>query len=87
MKFFSALAQVFKNPSGTFDLGRIMAAKSLSAYSVAFLYSVFELHQVPDWSALGVGYAAVMAGAGAFIGAKDIAVARANSTNPPAGVE
>jgi hypothetical protein len=80
VKLFSALAQVFKNPSGTFDLGRIMAAKSLSAYSVAFLYSVFELHQVPEWSNLGIGYAAVMAGAGAFIGAKDIAVAKANST-------
>jgi hypothetical protein len=84
MKAFNAIAQIFKNPSGTFDLGRIMAAKSLGAYSVAFLYSVFRLHQVPDWSALGVGYAAVMAGAGAFIGAKDIAVAKANAASPPA---
>jgi hypothetical protein len=84
MKAFNAIAQIFKNPSGTFDLGRIMAFKCLSCFSAALLWEAFKLHQSINYSELGVGYAAVMAGAGAFIGAKDIAVAKANAASPPA---
>jgi hypothetical protein len=36
--------------------------------------------KVPDWSALGIGYAAVLAGAVAFVAGKDIGVAKANAT-------
>ena len=81
MKAF--LAAVFKNPTGNWDLGRIMGFKSITAFNVSFLWAVFKLHTVPDWSALGVGLAAVMAGAGALIGMKDLGVAKANSVTPP----
>jgi hypothetical protein len=77
----SFFSQMFRGPNGNWDIGRIMGAKSLSAYSAAFLWSIFKLHQVPDWASLGTGYAMVMAGAGALIGLKDIAVAKA--TTPP----
>lgn len=77
------IANVFKGPTGNWDLGRIMGFKSITAFNLSFLYSVFRLHSVPDWSSLGVGLAAVMAGAGALIGMKDLGVAKANATATP----
>jgi hypothetical protein len=54
------------------------------SYSFAFLYALIWLQKVPDWSALGVGYAAVLAGAVAFVAGKDIGVAKANATTTKA---
>lgn len=78
----SFIAQLFRGPNGNYDLGRLLGAKSVSAYTACFLWSVLKIGAVPDWSSLGVGYAAVMAGAGALICAKDLGVAKANATTP-----
>lgn len=82
----SFIADLFKGPGNrSWDLGRILGAKAASAYTFAFLYSLLANHANIDWSALGMGYAAVLAGTGALIGLKDVAVAKANATPPAAG--
>jgi hypothetical protein len=50
------------------------------SYSGAFLYALIHLGKVPDWSSLGVGYAAVLAGAVAFVAGKDVSAAKASAT-------
>lgn len=68
---------LFKGPGNkAWDLARILGAKASVAYTGAFLYALLDRHAVPDWSALGMGYAAVLAGAGAMIGVKDMAAAK-----------
>ena len=60
------------------DLGRIMGAGSWLSYTGAFVWALAHGH-VPDWSALGTGYAAVLAGSGALIAAKDLARAKSGA--------
>jgi hypothetical protein len=54
------------------------------SYSGGFLYALIALKKVPEWSSLGVGYAAVLAGAVAFVAGKDISSAKANATTAAA---
>lgn len=80
MKFFrDALMGIGNNH---WDIARLTALWAVLSYSFAFLYALIWLKNVPDWSALGVGYAAVLAGAVAFVAGKDIATAKANATAP-----
>lgn len=77
MKFFS---DVFKGIGNNhWDIARLTALWAVLSYSFAFLYALIVLKKVPDWSALGIGYAAVLAGAVAFVAGKDIGVAKANA--------
>lgn len=76
----SFVSDMFKGPNGRWDFGRFGAFHALTVYSFAFLYALIWLGKVPGWLDLGSGYAAVMGGAGLLIGAKDIAVAKANAT-------
>jgi hypothetical protein len=74
-KFFRDL---FMGVGGqSWELARILSAWAVLSYSAAFLHSVFWLREKVDWSALGLGYAAVLTGAGAMIGIKDFARAKA----------
>jgi hypothetical protein len=66
------------------DIARATAMWAVFSYSFAFLYALIRLEKVPDWSALGIGYAAVLGGAVAFVAGKDIAVAKANATTTKA---
>ena len=66
----------------SWDIARLCALWAVASYSFAFLWALIKLQKVPDWSALGIGYAAVLAGAVAFVGGKDIAAAKANATPP-----
>jgi hypothetical protein len=66
------------------DLARLSSAWAIISFSGAFLYALIGLGKVPDWSALGVGYAAVLTGAAAFVAGKDMAKAKAQAT-PPSG--
>jgi hypothetical protein len=66
------------------DIARMTALWAVLSYSFAFLYALIVLEKVPDWSALGVGYAAVLAGAVAFVAGKDISTAKANATTASA---
>jgi hypothetical protein len=68
------------------DIARLTALWAVLSYSFAFLYALMWLKNVPDWSALGVGYAAVLAGAVAFVAGKDISTAKANATPSAAPV-
>lgn len=71
MKF---LRDLFKNVGGTaWELARISAAVAILSYTFAFLYSLVVFKKVPDWSDLGLGYAAVLGAAGLYIGIKDYA--------------
>ncbi len=60
------------------DLARVMAFWAVASYSFAFLWALVKTGATLDFSALGVGLAAVLAGAGALIAAKDIAKAKAS---------
>jgi hypothetical protein len=82
MRFF---ADIFKSVGNThWDIARFTAMWAVLSYSFAFLYALIRLEKVPDWSALGIGYAAVLAGAVAFVAGKDIGVAKANATTTKA---
>lgn len=63
------------------DIARFTAMWAVLSFSFAFLYALIWLQKVPDWSSLGIGYAAVLGGAVAFVAGKDIAVAKANATS------
>ena len=79
----SLVSDLLKGPGNkSWELARFMSAGSFTSYTGAFIYALAWKGAVPDWTALGVGYAAVLAGAGAMIGLKDIAVAKANATPP-----
>lgn len=66
------------------DIARMTALWAVASYSFAFLWALIWLHNVPDWSSLGVGFAAVLAGAVAFVAGKDISSAKANATTAAA---
>lgn len=82
MKFFRDILQGIGN--GHWDIARISALWAVMSYSFAFLYALIWLGKVPDWSSLGIGFAAVLGGAVAFVAGKDISVAKANATPPAA---
>ena len=83
MNFFKDLLKGLGN--NHWDIARITALWAVVSYSGAFLYALIGLGKVPDWSSLGVGYAAVLGGAVAFIVGKDIGVAKANVVANPQG--
>ena len=84
MKFLSDL---FKGIGGLhWELARIMAAWAVLTYSGAFLYALAIKGTVPDWSDLGVGFAALLTGAGALIGIKDFARAKSNAAEADSGL-
>ena len=77
---------LFTNVGGVhWELARVLAAKASVAYTFAFIYALVVLRNVPDWSALGIGYGAVLAGAGALIFAKDTARTKAVAAEHPDG--
>jgi hypothetical protein len=84
VSFFQDLLKGIGNRS--WDIARICALWAVLSYSGAFLYALIALKKVPDWSSLGIGYAAVLAGAVAFVAGKDVSSAKAvqTATNPPA---
>jgi len=72
-----------RGPGNTsLDLARLIGASASLTYPFPFLWNVIAHGRVPDPSAFGMGYAAVLAAIGAMIGAKDICVAKANATGP-----
>lgn len=75
MKFFRDLFMGVGNQ--VWELARFMSAWAITSFSFAFLYALIWKGQVPDWSDLGTGFGAVLLGAGALIGIKDIARAKA----------
>lgn len=80
------LADLFKTPGNhAWELARFLAAYAVASYSATFLVPLIR-HDNPafDYSSLGIGYAAILAGAGALIWAKDTArTAAAVAANPP----
>lgn len=69
------------------ELARIIGFWSILSYSIAFLWAVIGKGQTPDWSDLGTGFAAVLIGAGALIGIKDIANPMNRKTGPTTQVD
>lgn len=61
------------------DIARLIGGSAAITYPFPFIWNVIKHGVVPDPSAFGVGYAAVLTAIGAMIGAKDICVARANA--------
>ena len=85
MKF---LGDLFKGVGGqAWELARFSAAFAILSYTFAFLWALIRLGKVPDWSSLGVGYAAVLGAAGLFIGIKDYARAQAASVTSAAATD
>jgi len=75
------LRDIFAGIGNThWDIARLTALWAVLSYSFAFLYALIVLGKVPDWSSLGIGYAAVLAGAVAFVAGKDIGTAKAIAT-------
>jgi hypothetical protein len=81
----SFIGQLFRGPNGNWDFGRFAAFHVITAYTFSFLYALVWLSKVPDWSNLGIGYAAVLGGAVALIAGKDLAVAKAASVSTNEG--
>ncbi len=68
------LEDLFKGPGNvSWELARILGAWAVASYTGVFIGVFVRGAQEIDFSSLGVGYAAVMAGAGGFIWAKDTA--------------
>jgi len=63
------------------DLMRLGGASAFVIYPFPFIWNVIAHGLVPDPASFGSGYALVMAAAGAAIGGKDMATAKANQTN------
>lgn len=82
MKFFRDALMGLNNAH--WDIARMTALWAVLSYSFAFLWALIRLQKVPDWSSLGVGYAAVLAGAVAFVAGKDISSAKATATTAAA---
>lgn len=77
----SLLRDLFTNVTNkSWELARFMSAWAVASYSGAFIYAIAAKGVVPDWSDLGTGFGAVLLGAGALIGIKDVARAKALAT-------
>lgn len=85
MKLLRDLFMGVSNKS--WELARVTAAWAVLSYSGAFLYALIGRGAVPDWSSLGVGFAAVLTGSGALIGIKDFARAKVLSAEQPGEVQ
>lgn len=80
MKF---VRDLFMGPGNrAWDLARIIGAKAVLAYTIAFLHSGFVLKQDIDWSSLGMGYSAILLGAAGLIMGKDWAGAKVAAPGP-----
>lgn len=55
------------------ELARIIGTFSVTSYVFAFIYSLVKNHAELDFSALGIGFAALLGGVGILIYAKDSA--------------
>ena len=66
------------------DLARIIGASGAILYPFPFIWNVVAHGIVPDPASFGTGYAAVFGAIGLMIGAKDLAVAKANATTAAA---
>ena len=62
------------------DLMRMGGASALVIFPFPYVWNVVAHGIVPDPSAFGVGYAAVIGSVATAIGAKDLLVAKANAT-------
>lgn len=79
------LSDLFKNVGGTaWELARFSAALAILSFTFAFLWALIVFKQVPDWSDLGLGYAAVLGAAGLYIGIKDFARAKSEAVTSAA---
>jgi hypothetical protein len=77
-----SFANIFRGPANmSLDLMRIGGASALVIYPFPYLWNVVAHGAVPEPSAFGVGYAAVIAAVAAAICTKDIGVAKANATS------
>jgi hypothetical protein len=52
MKFIGVLGNIFKNPTGNWDLGRIVGFKAGFAYPFVYVYALVSKGAVPEPSAL-----------------------------------
>ena len=77
-----SFSDIFKGPMNvSLDLARIAGAfVVIVAYPFPYAWNVLKHGIVPEPSAFGTGYAAVILAVAAFIGGKDLAVAKANAT-------
>jgi hypothetical protein len=76
------LRDLFMNVgNNAWELARFMAAWAVGSYSAAFLYAAARGSSI-EWASLGTGYGAVLLGAGALIGIKDIVRAKSLSAEP-----
>lgn len=66
--------------NGGLELTRIIGASGSILYPFPFIWNVIAHGVVPDPASFGTGYAAVFGAIGIMIGAKDMAVAKANAT-------
>lgn len=81
-KWLKTIGSMFCDSTGHLDMGRVLAFKTMTAFSVAFLYVTFKNpHVAVNWTEVGTGYGAVMVGCVAFIGGKEYALSKANSIN------
>lgn len=80
-KIIESFLSIFKSSvSGGYDMGRVLAFKTMTTFSAMFIYTTLKNPHIPvNWVEVGGGYAAVMAGCVAFIGGKEYALAKANS--------
>jgi len=82
------LGDLFKGVGGqAWELARILAAWAVLSYSAAFLHAAFWKGAAIDWSALGLGYAALLTGSGALIGIKDFARAQSAAVTSAAATD
>jgi 4-hydroxybenzoate polyprenyltransferase len=68
-----------KGISGSVDLMRIGGASALVMYPAPYLYLAFKHLVMPEPSAFGTGYAAVILAAAAAVGGKELAIAKASN--------
>ncbi len=68
------LRDLFMSPGNqAWELARFLAAYAVLSYSATFLVPLVRTNPSFDYSSLGIGFAAILAGAGALIWAKDTA--------------
>jgi hypothetical protein len=72
---------MFKSSTGNYDITRVIGTKISFAFTGSFMYAVFKLHQVINWSEAGIGFATMCGGVVAIIGLKEVAIGKANVLN------
>ena len=66
--------------SGGLDIMRVGGASAFIIYPAPYLMNAFQHGVVPEPSAFGTGYAAVILAIAAAIGGKEMAIAKAKAT-------